>query len=172
MTDNYSQLAGKQLSKILFFGTHDSGMSELHGTHANVGAQGTTTQTQTLTIGEQITVAGARYLDIRPVYYEADDLSDVPSGYYTAHWSTPKENVWFGLVGRSLANVCQDLATAMSTIGKGEVVLLENPMSEAQSMMRPTILGWVVMFAPLVIEIFSVKLLVSRSASLLSARHL
>jgi hypothetical protein len=127
MTDNYSQLANKQLSEIVFFGTHDSGMSELHGTSTNVSAQGVSTQTQTLTIGEQITVAGARYLDIRPAYYEADALSDhVSSGYYAAHWSTIyKTSSWVGLIGRSLGNICQDLATAMSSIGKGEVVLLE-----------------------------------------------
>jgi len=125
MTDNYSQLASKQLSEIVFFGTHDSGMSELHGTKVNIAAQGACTQTQTLTIGDQITVAGARYLDIRPAYYEADALSDVSSGYYAAHWSTFGANSWVGLIGRSLDNICQDLATAMSSIGKGEVVLLE-----------------------------------------------
>jgi hypothetical protein len=38
MTDTFSQLSGKTLQEIVFFGTHDTGMSECHGTAANVGA--------------------------------------------------------------------------------------------------------------------------------------
>jgi hypothetical protein len=34
MTDNFSHLSGKTLQEIVFFGTHDTGMSVCHG-HAS-----------------------------------------------------------------------------------------------------------------------------------------
>src|SRR5580658_6554532 len=58
MTDNFSQLSGKTLQDIVFFGTHDTGMSECHGTKANVGALTPSTQTQTLNVHDQVVLAG------------------------------------------------------------------------------------------------------------------
>jgi len=132
MTDNMSQLSGKTLKQIVFFGTHDSGMSELHGTKANILAQGYCTKTQTLDIHDQVVLAGARYLDVRPSYYEADALSDVPSGNYTAHWSDMSgSHSWVGLIGRSVSNVCSDLLSAVAPtdgtaqLGANELILVE-----------------------------------------------
>ena len=69
MTDNFSQLHSKTLQEIVFFGTHDTGMSECHGTATNVYTQTPYTKTQTLNVHDQVVLAGVRYLDVRPSYY-------------------------------------------------------------------------------------------------------
>ena len=126
MSDIYDQLSNKKIPQILFFGSHDSGMSELHGTSANINGIGYCTQTQTLDIHDQIVSAGARYLDVRPSYYAArDGLSTVLSGNYLAHWSDTGPLTWAGLLGRALDSVCSDLQSAMQQLGPKELVLVE-----------------------------------------------
>jgi hypothetical protein len=126
MTDSFSQLSGKTLQEIAFFGTHDTGMSECHGTAVNVGALTASTKTQTLNVHDQVVLAGVRYLDLRPSYYEANALSDnTPSGNYLAHWSSTGSLTWGGLMGQPLADVCTNLTDAMAQLGDYELVLAE-----------------------------------------------
>lgn len=122
----YTEVAHLPLSNLTFPGSHDSGMSELHGISSNISILGPWTQTQSLTVGEQILKGGARYLDLRPVYYKASIASDVPSGLYTAHYSVwGSLNSWTGLIGRSWSDVCADLKAAIATLGSNEIVLIE-----------------------------------------------
>jgi hypothetical protein len=115
MTDNFSQLSPKTLQEIVFFGTHDTGMSECHGTAANVSSLTSSTKTQTLNVHDQVVLAGVRYLDVRPSYYESNALSDnTPSGNYLAHWSAITSLTWGGLMGQPLADVCTNLTDAMA----------------------------------------------------------
>jgi hypothetical protein len=126
MTDNFSQLHSKTLQEIVFFGTHDTGMSICHGTAANVSFFCASTQTQTLNVHDQVVLAGVRYLDVRPSYYKASDLSvKTPSGNYLAHWSAITSLTWGGLMGQPLTDVCTNLADAMALLGDHELVVAE-----------------------------------------------
>jgi hypothetical protein len=126
MTDNFSQLSPKTLQEIVFFGTHDTGMSECHGTAANVSSLTPSTKTQTLNVHDQVVLAGVRYLDVRPSYYESNALSDnTPSGNYLAHWSSTGPATWGGLMGQPLADVCTNLTDAMAQLGDYELVVAE-----------------------------------------------
>lgn len=126
MTDNFSQLSPKTLQDIVFFGTHDTGMSECNGTAINVYSLTSSTKTQTLNVHDQVVLAGVRYLDVRPSYYEANDLSvNTPSGNYLAHWSSTGPATWGGLMGQPLADVCTNLTDAMAQLGDYELVVVE-----------------------------------------------
>jgi hypothetical protein len=126
MTDNFSHLSGKTLQEIVFFGTHDTGMSECHGTQANIHSMTPYTKTQTLNVHDQVVLAGVRYLDVRPSYYESSDLSyHTPSGNYLAHWSAITSLIWGGLMGQPLADVCTNLTDAMALLGDYELVVAE-----------------------------------------------
>jgi hypothetical protein len=127
MTQRWPQLQARLMSNITLPGTHDSGMSEANGSIETGPLLRPVTKTQSLTIYEQIVNAGARYLDMRPVYYRHSLLkSDIPSGYYLAHYSNIGDSpAWVGLIGRSLRDVCDDVRRAMAEIGEHEIVLVE-----------------------------------------------
>jgi hypothetical protein len=126
MTDNFTQLSTKTLQEIVFFGTHDTGMSECHGTQANVAFLSSSTKTQTLNVHDQVVLAGVRYLDVRPSYYEGNKLSyKTPNGNYLAHWSAITSLTWGGLMGQPLADVCTNLTDAMAQLGDYELVVAE-----------------------------------------------
>ena len=126
MTDNFSQLHSKTLQEIVFFGTHDTGMSICHGTQANISFLTPSTKTQTLNVHDQVVLAGVRYLDVRPSYYKSNALSyHTPSGNYLAHWSAITSLTWGGLMGQPLTDVCTNLADAMALLGDHELVVVE-----------------------------------------------
>ncbi|MBO9741424.1 hypothetical protein J7432_21035 [Xanthomonas axonopodis pv. begoniae] len=124
MTIFSERFAGRTFREITLPASHDTGMFVLGGTVADVLAISRITKTQTLNITDQVVSGGVRVLDLRPVYYEADSHSNVPSGYYCAHWSRFMDGRWVGLVGCDWDSACLDLANALSGLDSGEVLVV------------------------------------------------
>ncbi len=126
MTDTFGAIGGKPFSQLTIPGSHDSGMSELHGSYASLAILPSLCKTQSLNIHDQLVSCGARYLDVRICHYDpySSISSDVPAGYYTAHWTNEAGTLW-GLLGQSLEDVCTNLTSAAQNLAAQEIVCIE-----------------------------------------------
>jgi hypothetical protein len=99
MTTYWNEVKHLALSSLSMPGTHDAGMAVL--TLSTDGSDACNTQTQTLTIGGQLS-AGSRYFDLRPATW------DTLSGFYLSHWSDKVGGV-YGSAGQSLNDALQEV---------------------------------------------------------------
>lgn len=105
MQDNIGKLGPRTLRQLTIPGSHDAGMYELTG--GTAFANDANTQTQTLSIGGQLTL-GSRYFDSRPV------ISD--GQYVSGHYSDLTEPLgWQGGNGESFDDIISDINDFTST---------------------------------------------------------
>jgi hypothetical protein len=125
MTAGAGTIGDKTFRELTLPASHDSGMHVVRGVPVIVDAIGRGTRTQQLDLYQQIVVGGARVVDLRPVAYTNSPLDEsVPSGYYAAHWSQLRGSLWGGLVGQSLAEMCDDLRRVLADLDRGETLVI------------------------------------------------
>jgi hypothetical protein len=139
MTDNYDAIQNKPFQQITVFGSHDSGMSTLVDVGGSPPGAGGIAQAQTLSIYDQIVSAGVRYLDIRPVLYQAGPGYSVASGYYAAHYQTVSGSLYVGFLGQTLPEILDQLAQAVAAIGAKDILIIE--ISHGSQLIDGTVLG-------------------------------
>jgi hypothetical protein len=114
-----SVIGNAPLEKICLPGTHDSGMDQV--SHAIYG-RAANTQTQTLSIGEQL-MQGIRYIDCRPVIWENNGSS---SGCYLGHFSYITVLGWVGATGQNWQDVMDQIKQFLQAPAhRNEVILLD-----------------------------------------------
>jgi hypothetical protein len=125
MTAGAAVIGNKPFRELTLPASHDSGMHVVEGTPVNVLLLERSTRTQQLDLYQQIIDGGARVIDLRPVLYSHSlfDLN-VPSGYYAGHWSSLVRDLWGGLIGQSLPEICADLRRALADLGSGETLII------------------------------------------------
>jgi hypothetical protein len=125
MTNNFAIIGDKTFGNLTLPSSHDSGMHIAKGTPSNEHLYAGGTRTQELDIYSQIVFGGARVLDLRPVYYESSDLSNVGSGFYAAHYtSLLGTTAWGGLMGQPLEEICQNLKDALDALAVNETLVI------------------------------------------------
>jgi hypothetical protein len=123
MSDNLALLGPRTLSQISMPASHDSGMYKVSDCtpdisilrHGPYGVNACNTQTQTLSIRDQLD-QGSRYFDIRPVMFGDDDV------LYTGHYAL-KSPVTLGCNGPTLADFFQQVSDFMAE--SGDLVILK-----------------------------------------------
>ena len=115
MAQLFSTIGGQQLSNICLPGTHDSGMSQV--SNASVGAYAGNTQTQTLTIEQQL-LQGIRYIDCRPTIWKGE--------LYFGHFSYTNtlDLGWLGATGQSWDEIVKDITNFFSVPGRNQELLV------------------------------------------------
>jgi hypothetical protein len=98
MSDALPAIGASTLKQLVMPGSHDAGMSVVSGCTGalNFGANACNTQTQTLSIGDQL-AAGSRYFDIRPVLQGGT--------FVTGHFNT---SPFLGCNGQGLTQVLDE----------------------------------------------------------------
>jgi hypothetical protein len=139
MTDNYDAIQNKPFQQLTMFGSHDSGMSTLVDVGGSPPGAGGIAQAQTLSIYDQIVTAGVRYLDIRPVWYQAGPGYKVANGYYAAHYQTLSGALYVGFLGQTLAEILDQLGLAVAAIGAKDILIIE--LSHGSQLIDGTVLG-------------------------------
>ncbi|XEU94883.1 hypothetical protein FSHL1_000167 [Fusarium sambucinum] len=99
MATVYSDFQNRKLRQLCLPGSHDSGMSVT--AHSTLWSNPSNTQTQTLTIGQQL-AAGIRYFDIRASLFG--------STYGTAHFShVTAIDSWQGTFGQTMNDIIEEV---------------------------------------------------------------
>lgn len=99
MTDNWSLVHNRRLTRICMPGSHDSGTFDEEKETAFGSVRNT--RTQLFDIGLQL-IQGVRVLDLRPAIYRTK--------FYTAHWSVVGSLGYQGAIGVSLATAFDQIA--------------------------------------------------------------
>ncbi|KAJ9615453.1 hypothetical protein H2200_001528 [Cladophialophora chaetospira] len=116
MSSILDSIGCQTLQQIVIPGTHNSGMSKVQ--FSSFGSMASNTKTQESDILGQLN-AGARYLDIRPVYVKSD--------YYTGHYSKV-DGDWRGSAGQSIKEAISDIRTFTSSNAELVIVYLSHTL--------------------------------------------
>ncbi|CAK7219086.1 hypothetical protein SCUCBS95973_003705 [Sporothrix curviconia] len=104
-------IGGRKLKHVCLLGSHDAGMSAVHGSTAEIDRDNVCTQA--FNISEQLAL-GSRYFDVRPVVCNGGE-------YRTGHYSVPSKIV-FGGNGELLEDIVQEVNSF--TASHAELVIL------------------------------------------------
>lgn len=116
MADMWNVIGNRPLRDIVLPGTHDSGIYQLSEKFPLIGPDECNTRTQEFKIKEQLE-KGARYFDVRPAFWSANDT------WYLAHGGV-RDFGFTGAFGEKLQDVLNDVRDFAKGHPKELVILL------------------------------------------------